>query len=223
MPRSGRRNRHSPRNAVPWLPQADLHVDASRQRNSVVPTPDAGIDTPYALRTAQLSVSYTLDVFGGTRRQVEAAGAQAQAQRDQRDAAYLSLTANVVNAAIGEAAVRAQLQAARAQVAIAEQLCTLTERQQTLGAVGTAQVLAQRTALAQAQATVPPLEKNSWNNNVPCSRFWAGKCRARLRMRRLRWRRCSFRHNCPYRCPRSWSRAGRISAPPKRKRMRPAR
>ncbi|MHA7537312.1 hypothetical protein ACX84W_17070, partial [Xanthomonas euvesicatoria] len=35
----------------------------------------------------------------------EAAGAQAQAQRDQRDAAYLSLTANVVNAAIGEAAV----------------------------------------------------------------------------------------------------------------------
>ncbi|MCC8802800.1 efflux transporter outer membrane subunit [Xanthomonas euvesicatoria] len=142
-----------------WLPQADLHVDASRQRDSVVPAPDAGIDTPYALRTAQLSVSYTLDVFGGTRRQVEAAGAQAQAQRDQRDAAYLSLTANVVNAAIGEAAVRAQLEAARAQVAIAEQLCTLTERQQTLGALGAAQVLAQRTALAQAQAAVPGLEK----------------------------------------------------------------
>ncbi|KFA05488.1 TolC family protein, partial [Xanthomonas vasicola] len=98
-----------------WLPQADLHVDASRQRDSVVPAPDVGIDTPYALRTAQLSVSYTLDVFGGTRRQVEAAGAQAQAQRDQRDAAYLSLTANVVNAAIGEAAARAQLDAARAQ------------------------------------------------------------------------------------------------------------
>ncbi|WP_127171025.1 efflux transporter outer membrane subunit [Xanthomonas euvesicatoria] len=135
-----------------WLPQADLHVDASRQRDSVVPAPDAGIDTPYALRTAQLSVSYTLDVFGGTRRQVEAAGAQAQAQRDQRDAAYLSLTANVVNAAIGEAAVRAQ-------VAIAEQLCTLTERQQALGALGAAQVLAQRTALAQAQAAVPGLEK----------------------------------------------------------------
>ncbi|MBO9858932.1 efflux transporter outer membrane subunit [Xanthomonas sp. A1809] len=142
-----------------WLPQADLHVDASRQRDSVVPAPDAGIDTPYALRTAQLSVSYTLDVFGGTRRQVEAAGAQAQAQRDQRDAAYLSLTANVVNAAIGEAAVRAQLEAARAQVAIAEQLCTLTERQQALGALGAAQVLAQRTALAQAQAAVPGLEK----------------------------------------------------------------
>ncbi|KIJ01343.1 histidine kinase [Xanthomonas phaseoli pv. phaseoli] len=142
-----------------WLPQADLHVDASRQRDSVVPAPDAGIDTPYALRTAQLSVSYTLDVFGGTRRQVEAADAQAQAQRDQRDAAYLSLTANVVNAAIGEASVRAQLDAARAQVAIAEQLCTLTERQQALGAVGAAQVLAQRTALAQAQAAVPGLEK----------------------------------------------------------------
>ncbi|XUP35384.1 efflux transporter outer membrane subunit (plasmid) [Xanthomonas axonopodis pv. vasculorum] len=142
-----------------WLPQADLYVDASRQRDSVVPAPDAGIDTPYALRTAQLSVSYTLDVFGGTRRQVEAVGAQAQAQRDQRDAAYLSLTANVVNAAIDEAAVRAQLDAAHAQVRIAEQLCALTERQQALGAIGAAQVLAQRTALAQAQAAVPALEK----------------------------------------------------------------
>ncbi|MDO7938592.1 efflux transporter outer membrane subunit, partial [Xanthomonas euvesicatoria] len=46
-----------------------------------------------------------------------------------------------------------------AQVAIAEQLCTLTERQQALGALGAAQVLAQRTALAQAQAAVPGLEK----------------------------------------------------------------
>lgn len=179
--RSARRNRRWPRNAVPgyrkricmWMPAAT---------RLVVPAPDAGIDTPYALRTAQLSVSYTLDVFGGTRRQVEAADAQAQAQRDQRDAAYLSLTANVVNAAIGEASVRAQLDAARAQVAIAEQLCTLTERQQALGAVGAAQVLAQRTALAQAQAAVPGW-KNCWNSNGPCSRFWAGACPATLRVR----------------------------------------
>lgn len=204
-----------------WRPQADLHVDASRQRDSVVPAPDAGIDTPYALRTAQLSVSYTLDVFGGTRRQVEAAGAQAQAQRDQRDAAYLSLTANVVNAAIGEAAVRGQLDAARAQVAIAKQLCTLTERQQTLGALGAAQVLAQRTALAQAQAAVRHW-KSSWNNNGPCSRFWAGNCLATLRVRHLRWIPCSFRRNCRYRCPRGCSIAARTSAPPKRRRMLPA-
>lgn len=142
-----------------WRPQADIHLDASHQRDSVVPAPDPGIDSSYTLRTAQVSVSYTLDIFGGTRRQVEAARAQAHAQSDQRDAAYLSLTANVVNAVIGEAAVRAQLDAARAQVAIAEQVCTLTERQQTLGAIGAAQVLAQRTALAQAQAALPALEK----------------------------------------------------------------
>ncbi|MBB4132071.1 efflux transporter outer membrane subunit [Xanthomonas sp. 3075] len=140
-------------------PQADLQVDASRQRDSAVPTPETGDNTPYALRTAQLNVRYTLDVFGGTRRQLEAAGAQVQAQRYQRDAAYLSLTANVVNAAIQDAALRAQLDAAHAQVAIAERLCAITERQQALGAVGLAQVLAQRSALAQARTVVPTLEK----------------------------------------------------------------
>ncbi|MBD5122141.1 efflux transporter outer membrane subunit, partial [Xanthomonas citri pv. citri] len=47
----------------------------------------------------------------------------------------------------------------RAQVAIAKQLCTLTARQQALGALGAAQCVGPAPALAQAQAAVPALEK----------------------------------------------------------------
>jgi outer membrane protein TolC len=65
----------------------------------------------FTLQTAQVSVSYMLDVFGGNRRQIESAQATAQAERYELEAAYLTLTSNVVAAAIQEAAVRAQIEA----------------------------------------------------------------------------------------------------------------
>src|SRR5262249_21044106 len=57
----------------------------------------------YSLFTAQVAVSYTPDVFGGARRQVESLIGQAEVQRFQREAAYVTLTSNVVAAAIAEA------------------------------------------------------------------------------------------------------------------------
>ncbi|HYZ61506.1 MAG TPA: TolC family protein, partial [Acetobacteraceae bacterium] len=60
----------------------------------------------YSLFTAQLSVSYTPDVFGLNRRTVEGLAAQAESQRFQLEATYLSLTANIVAAAVQEALLR---------------------------------------------------------------------------------------------------------------------
>src|SRR5271170_7701686 len=57
----------------------------------------------YNLQTAQVNVSYTLDAFGGIRRQVEALKAQAEYQHFELEASYLTLTANIVTAAINEA------------------------------------------------------------------------------------------------------------------------
>jgi outer membrane protein TolC len=57
----------------------------------------------YTLNNATANVSYTLDVFGGIRRQVESLDAQAEYEKFALEAAYLSLTANVVTAAITEA------------------------------------------------------------------------------------------------------------------------
>ena len=49
---------------------------------------------------ASLSVDYALDFFGGTRRNIESLEAQTEFQRFEIEAAYLSLTANVVTAAV---------------------------------------------------------------------------------------------------------------------------
>src|SRR5258708_33125936 len=65
----------------------------------------------YNLQTASVNVSYTLDAFGGTRRQVEALQAQAEYQQFALEASYLTLTANIVAAAGNEAPLRAQISA----------------------------------------------------------------------------------------------------------------
>jgi NodT family efflux transporter outer membrane factor (OMF) lipoprotein len=98
-------------------------------------------------------------VFGGNRRQVESLQAQAQMQRFELEATYLTLTANLVNAALTEAALRAQIDATHA--IIDDQTRTLASflRQLELGQVAEADVAAQEAQLAQVEATLPPLEK----------------------------------------------------------------
>ena len=56
-------------------------------------------------------MSYSPDVFGGTRRQVEQEAALAENQRYQLAAAYLTLTGNVVSQAIGIAGSRLEIAA----------------------------------------------------------------------------------------------------------------
>ncbi len=123
---------------------------------SAVPSSGAYI---YNLHTAQLNVSYAPDIFGGNRRQVESLVAQADMQRFQLEATYLTLTTNLVNAAIQDAALRAQIIAT--QAIIDDQARTLESyrRQFVLGQVAEADVATQQAALAQMQATLPPLQK----------------------------------------------------------------
>ncbi len=63
----------------------------------------------FTLHTAQLTVSYVPDVFGGTRRLVEVASAQEELQRFLLEATYLTLTSNIALAAIQEASLRDQI------------------------------------------------------------------------------------------------------------------
>ncbi len=143
-----------------YYPTVQGSYSASRQRESqtLSPTLSSGNDI-FNLHTAQLSVSYAPDVFGLNRRQVEAVEAQANAQRFQLEATYLTLTSNVVAAAIQEASLRSQLAAARDIVAINGKSLDLLRRQFAVGAVAGIEVAAQEAALAQAEQTLPPLQK----------------------------------------------------------------
>lgn len=144
-----------------FWPSIDAGVNSTRQK---MPGPLSGplVDseiTRYTLHTAQLSVGYVPDVFGANRRQVEALSAKVDVQRFQREAIYMSLVSNVVNAAIEEASLRAQIAATRDLIELATRLLDISRRQHRAGQVGRADVVAQEAALAQAQASLPLLEK----------------------------------------------------------------
>jgi NodT family efflux transporter outer membrane factor (OMF) lipoprotein len=143
------------------LPGVDASYQAQRAKTSNALSPVlAEPESPlYSLHTAQIEVSYLLDVFGGTRRAVEQAAAQAEAQRYQYEAARQALIANVIATAVQEAALRRQLEAAEAQASALRDIFAFTRRQAELGALGQADVAAAQTTLAQAEQAVPPLKK----------------------------------------------------------------
>ncbi len=114
---------------------------------------------PFSLYTAQVGVTYTFDVWGLNRRTVEALKAQADNQRFQIEAAYLTLTANVVVAAITEASLRGQIEATNELIAANAKMLDILRRQLASGYANRSDVAAQEAALAQARATLPPLRK----------------------------------------------------------------
>jgi NodT family efflux transporter outer membrane factor (OMF) lipoprotein len=113
----------------------------------------------FTLYDASVSVSYTFDVFGGIRRELESAGALVDYQRYEYQAAYLSLTGNVVTAAIQEANLREQIKETQDIIGIETQQYNVLNDQFNVGAVAKSAVLEQQATLAQEQATLPGLEK----------------------------------------------------------------
>ena len=145
-----------------FFPLIGANYNPVRQKVSLDPlvpsTPNAS--PYYTTITAQLSVSFVPDVFGGIRRQVETLEATAENQRFQLEATYLTLTANLSVAAIQEASLRGQIAATRRLVTIAKDLLELQRKALALGQVSALDVATQEAALAQVEATLPPLEKS---------------------------------------------------------------
>ena len=83
----------------------------------------------YSLHTPQVTVAFVPDIFGGTRRAIEAAEAQAEQQAFQREAVYVTLASNVALAAIQEASLRGQIAATRRLIEIQTQLLDILKRQ----------------------------------------------------------------------------------------------
>jgi NodT family efflux transporter outer membrane factor (OMF) lipoprotein len=113
----------------------------------------------YQFHTAELTVGFVPDVFGANRRQVESLAAQTDAQRFALEATYITLASNVVAAAIQEASVRAQIAATQQIIEADRTALQILRNQLRLGFAMRIDVAAQEAALAQAMATLPPLQK----------------------------------------------------------------
>ncbi len=143
-----------------FYPAVSAGLAASRNKGTGVLAPALSSNQLlYNLYQAQTAVSWTPDIFGGTRRQVEALQAQAEAQRLQLRATYIALTTNVVAAAVQEASLRAQIAANKAVVKNVSDALEIIRRQNALGQIAGAEVAAEEAALAQAQQLLPPLQK----------------------------------------------------------------
>ena len=143
-----------------FFPTVTADLNASRNHNSTVLSPTLFSFNPYFnLYSAQLSADWTLDVWGGNRRAVEALRATREAQGFQLQAAYLTLTSALAAAAIQEASLRAQIAATESIVKDETDALAIFSRQLDLGQISGADVAAQQTALAQARESLPPLRK----------------------------------------------------------------
>ena len=142
-----------------FLPAADGQIGATRERvpGAAFGDPAAPAST-FTLYSASVNVSYRVDLFGASRRQLEGLRAQSDYQRWQLEAANLTLTGNVVTTAFDIASLKEQLVAVRDVVAKESELYKVVQRQFEAGGVSKADVLSQQAQLAQAEALVPGLQ-----------------------------------------------------------------
>lgn len=144
-----------------YAPQVTAGFSATRQRNPVdvlSPTLTSGAPV-FNLYTPQVVVGFVPDVFGQNRRAVEGLAAQAEQARWQLEATYQTLVANVVNAAITEAGLRAQIAATERVLELGHESLSIYRRELDLGAVAAVDVIAQETTLAQLESTLPVLRQ----------------------------------------------------------------
>jgi NodT family efflux transporter outer membrane factor (OMF) lipoprotein len=143
-----------------FFPSLSAGFSASHQQQpaTLAPVPNANV-FQYNLITPQLSISYMPDVFGLTRRTAESAEAQADAARYQMLAAYTTLVNNVVVAAVQEGSTDAQIAATQRLIDSETKSVQILQRQLNTGYASGVDLAAQRSQLATAEATLPPLMK----------------------------------------------------------------
>jgi NodT family efflux transporter outer membrane factor (OMF) lipoprotein len=141
------------------LPTVDANSSATRQQLSLATFGEPGPPLLFNLFETTVNVGYVPDVFGGQRRQVEANAAATEYQRFEVEATYLTLTSNVVTAAIAEASLRDQITATLDIIKVESEQLDVVKHQFDVGAATRTDVLTQQSEVATAQATVPPLQK----------------------------------------------------------------
>lgn len=142
------------------FPAVNAQIGGERQQFSDSSIGGGDNTTIFNLFNTQVNVSYTLDVFGGSRRQIEAMQAQVDYQRYVLVGTYLTLTSNIATTAITTASLRAQVRATERLIRDQANQLRIIEKQLHLGGASGETVLSQQTLLAKTRALLPPLQKS---------------------------------------------------------------
>jgi NodT family efflux transporter outer membrane factor (OMF) lipoprotein len=140
------------------FPTVSASLSGSQNQTSAALSPATATGgSIYGLFTGLLNVAFVPDIWGGTRRAAESLDAQAEQQCFLLEATYLSLASNVVVAAVTEASLRGQIAATERTIEVQRQSLALLQRRLAIGQGALADVATQQAALAQSEATLPPL------------------------------------------------------------------
>jgi NodT family efflux transporter outer membrane factor (OMF) lipoprotein len=143
-----------------YYPSVAASFSAERQKTASIIAPVPNDNALYFnLYTPQVSVSYVPDVFGLNRRTVESLKAQEDQARFALVASDITLSANIVAAAIQEASLREQIAATHQLININTNMLGVLRTQLAKGYASRLDVAAQESQLAQVAATLPPLVK----------------------------------------------------------------
>ena len=112
---------------------------------------------PFTVSTASIGVSYTLDLFGRNRRELEALRAIVDYERFELEAVQLALAGSVVTAAIEEALLRQQIATIESVVALQERQLEIVVQLEQLGAASRLDVISLSSELATTRSTLPML------------------------------------------------------------------
>ena len=148
------------------LPAINAQASGERQRGisgssgqptSTTSTASANI---FNLYNASVNISYTLDVFGGARRQIEGLQAQVDYQNFELEAARLTLTSNIVTTAITVASLQEQIRVTQEIIQSQTEQLNIVQKQLRLGGASGSDVLTQESELATTRASLPPLKQH---------------------------------------------------------------
>lgn len=147
------------------LPSGSTEARGAKVRNSTL-TPTGrilsatpGFDRDGALYEANALAGWELDVFGGSRREQEAARAEYNAARTGMAAARLAVAAQTADTYLLLRGLQSRLDIAKEQVRTQRRLVDLVRLQHQKGVAADLQLQQAQGALAQTQASVPVLEE----------------------------------------------------------------
>ncbi|HSC80263.1 MAG TPA: TolC family protein, partial [Chitinolyticbacter sp.] len=140
-------------------PQLDANVSARREK---IATPAPGDPPlrdfgPFTLYHASIDISYSLDLFGGDTRALEALAARADARGHSLAAARAMLAGNVATTAIRAATLQAQRDELQQLLAAQRRQLAIAEQRLAAGGIAKTDVLAQRALVGETAAQLPPL------------------------------------------------------------------
>lgn len=146
------------------LPSGEVSAQTTRAHSSrqtplgQVLSSTPGFDRDGSLYEASIGTGWEIDVFGGRRRDREAAMAEYQASQAGTAAARLAIAAQTADTYVAIRGLQDRLEVARRQLDTQQRLLATVRMQHEAGVVAELQLHQAEGAVAQVEATVPVLE-----------------------------------------------------------------